>query len=83
MRTIIDLPDEQVAALDQLCTREQISRAEAVRRAVARYLDESTVADADEAFGTWRHRAIDSLAYEDDLRGERDSRARPRKRPPG
>ncbi len=76
MRTIIDLPDEHVAALDELCRRERISRAEAIRRAVARYLEECAIADADDAFGMWRHRAIDALAYEDELRGAREPRTR-------
>ena len=35
MRTIIELPGEQVDALDALCRRDGISRAEAIRRAVA------------------------------------------------
>ncbi len=38
MRTIVDLPDEQVEALAELCEREKISRAEAIRRAVAAML---------------------------------------------
>jgi Ribbon-helix-helix protein, copG family len=38
MRTIIDLPDEQIRALDEFCRRKKISRAEAVRQAVAHLL---------------------------------------------
>ena len=38
MRTIIDLPEEQVKALDTYRKKERISRAEAVRRAVAAFL---------------------------------------------
>ena len=38
MRTIIDLPLEQVRALDAYREQEGISRAEAVRRAVASFL---------------------------------------------
>lgn len=34
MRTIIDLTDEQLQDLQRICSEEQISRAEAVRRAV-------------------------------------------------
>ena len=40
MRTIIDLPEEQVRGLAALCEAQGISRAEAVRRAVARLLAE-------------------------------------------
>jgi metal-responsive CopG/Arc/MetJ family transcriptional regulator len=38
MRTIVDLPDEQLAALDAYTKSEGISRAEAVRRAVAAFV---------------------------------------------
>jgi len=38
MRTIVDLPAEQVKALDGYRKKEGISRAEAVRRAVASFL---------------------------------------------
>ena len=38
MRTIVDLPAEQIKALDGYRKKEGISRAEAVRRAVASFL---------------------------------------------
>lgn len=70
MRTIIDLPDEQVTRLAALCGRDRISRAEAVRRAVAAYLDVQTPAEHDEAFGMWRGRNLDGLSYERKVRDE-------------
>jgi metal-responsive CopG/Arc/MetJ family transcriptional regulator len=41
MRTIVDLPAEQIRKLRLFCRREKISRAEAVRRAVERLLRET------------------------------------------
>jgi hypothetical protein len=41
MRTIVDLPPEQIRKLRLFCRREKISRAEAVRRAVERFLRET------------------------------------------
>jgi len=41
MRTIVDIPDEQLGALARLCEKQEISRAEAVRRAVDRLIKES------------------------------------------
>ncbi|CAN5556375.1 hypothetical protein BH20VER3_BH20VER3_04790 [soil metagenome] len=38
MRTIVDLPETQIKALDSYRKREGISRAEAVRRAVAAFV---------------------------------------------
>ena len=72
MRTIVDLPDPILAALAEFCSREGISRAEAVRRAVARYLADHTVDDTVDAFGLWAGRYPDALALEDELRGERE-----------
>jgi Ribbon-helix-helix protein, copG family len=45
MRTIVDLPQEQIRKLTLFCRREKISRAEAVRRAVDRLLAGSPVGD--------------------------------------
>jgi len=39
MRTIVDLPEDQIKALDSIGKREDLSRTELVRRAVAAYLD--------------------------------------------
>jgi hypothetical protein len=38
MRTVIDLPEDQIEALDSYRKKERSSRAEAVRRAVAAFL---------------------------------------------
>jgi len=72
MRTIVDLPEVQLGALDRFCRREGISRAEAVRRAVATYIRRERDAKTDPAFGLWRDRAIDGLAYERELRRDWD-----------
>jgi hypothetical protein len=70
MRTIIELPGDQIDALDALCRRDGISRAEAIRRAVARHLEAERAAEPDRAFGLWRARPIDGLRYERQLRNE-------------
>ena len=56
MRTIVDLPDDQVQALAEVCRREKISRAEAVRRAVTEYAKRHAAGGAEQAFGLWRGR---------------------------
>ncbi|MBI1181111.1 MAG: ribbon-helix-helix protein, CopG family [Alphaproteobacteria bacterium] len=70
MRTIIELGEREIAELAALTQREGISRAEAVRRAVREYLTRHGVSDPDAAFGLWRGRSEDGLAYQDRLRGE-------------
>ena len=37
VRTIIDLPDDQLRKLSDYCQREHVSRAEAIRRAVDKF----------------------------------------------
>ena len=76
MRTIIEIPDEQLRALDAWRRTRGMTRAEAVRRAVAGLLqDEDEVRTAVEsAFGLWRGRDIDGLAEQDRLRAEWDDR---------
>ena len=66
----MDLPDTQLEALDALCRRDGISRAEAVRRAVAAHVRQARAAAPDPAFGLWRARGVEGLAYERRLRAE-------------
>jgi len=56
-RTIVDIPDAQLAEVDALCVRLRISRAEAVRRALEAYLERRDADDVDEGFGLWRSQA--------------------------
>ena len=69
MRTIVDLPDHQIAALAELCNREHISRAEAVRRALDAMLKEKQPVAREAAFGAWAPRG-DSQAVVETLREE-------------
>ncbi len=70
MRTIVDLPEEQVRRLGEFCRREGVSRAEAVRRAVGDYLAAHALRERQDAFGMWRDRRVDGLEYEGRLRRE-------------
>ena len=70
MRTIIDIPQAIIEEIDEHARREDISRAEAVRRAMAEYLESRRISRRDAAFGIWKSKKVDALAYEDDLRGE-------------
>jgi hypothetical protein len=71
VRTIIELPEEQLEALDGLCRREAISRAEAIRRAVDLLVRDRAASASHAAFGLWRGaRAVDGLKYEERHRRE-------------
>jgi hypothetical protein len=70
MRTIVDIPEKQLDALAQLCAQQNISRAEAVRRAVDRLLKESSTPRKDAGFGIWKSKRIDSRKFVEKLRSE-------------
>lgn len=70
MRTIVDIPEEQLKHLTRICEREHVSRAEVIRRAIAGYLRHGVAASEDRAFGLWRDRGLEGLRYQDALRDE-------------
>jgi len=70
MRTIIDLPEAQVNALAELCRAQGISRAEAIRRALAEMLAGQKETGRNKAFGAWSAKKIDSREHVRTLREE-------------
>ena len=72
MRTLIDLGDPQIKALDVLAKTERRSRAALIREAVRDYLAKRTApADSlDDAFGLWGDRTVDGLDYQKRMRDE-------------
>jgi metal-responsive CopG/Arc/MetJ family transcriptional regulator len=74
MRTIIDLPEQQLAALGTLCERDNISRAEAIRRAVDSWLAARMPAERASVFGAW-NRDENSSKIVDELRSEWEERS--------
>lgn len=70
MRTVVDLPEEQLKAIKALAKRENISQAEAIRRAVHAYLTTRPAPDRKSpAFGMWKDRD-EGLRYQRALRDE-------------
>ena len=70
MRTIVDLPEEQIERLKALSEQSRVSRAELLRRAVAEYLQRHPPANGEAAFGIWRDTPRDGVEYERALRAE-------------
>jgi hypothetical protein len=56
VRTIVDLPNEQVKKLALICRKEKISRAEAVRRAVEQWLRQTAGDGLQDYFGASKTR---------------------------
>lgn len=69
MRTLIDIPEKQIKALTAISQAEKVSRAEVIREAIAYYL-EKKIPQSDDAFGLWKDRNIDGLAYQEQARSE-------------
>ncbi len=72
MKTPVDLPQQQIDALDELGKQQGRSKASLIREAVADYLDRRRPGGLDEAFGLWctRADAEDGVDYQRRLRSE-------------
>ena len=74
MRTIIDLSEEQIAALDRLRQEQGVSRAELIREAVTAYLVSQKRVTLKErpGFGSWKRKRVDGVKYQQRIRSEWD-----------
>ncbi len=70
MRTLVDLTDRQVAALDALSKSEERSRAALIRQAIDDYLTKRRSKQERDAFGLWGERKVDGLTYQEKVRSE-------------
>jgi metal-responsive CopG/Arc/MetJ family transcriptional regulator len=78
MRTLVDIPDDQLAELSEIARTEKTSRAALVRRAVAEMLASHRSNREDPiaaAFGLWGESGEDGLAYQERLRAEWSERS--------
>ena len=72
MRTIVDIPRENLASLDILGAQERVSRTELIRRAIEDYLRAHTASDPKAAFGIWKKKPKNALEFQRQLRREWD-----------
>jgi metal-responsive CopG/Arc/MetJ family transcriptional regulator len=70
MRTLVDLGDAQLQALDELAKLEKRSRAALIRQAIDDYLAKRRSKKEGDAFGLWGKRKVDGLAYQEKVRSE-------------
>ena len=70
MRTLVDLGDTQLQALDELSKKEKRSRAALIRQAIDDYLAKQRDKQEGDAFGLWGKRRVDGLAYQEKVRSE-------------
>lgn len=70
MRTLVDLGDSQVEALDELSKKDKRSRAALIREAIDDFLAQRRSDREGDAFGLWGKRKVDGLAFQEKARGE-------------
>jgi metal-responsive CopG/Arc/MetJ family transcriptional regulator len=74
MRTLVDIPEKQLAELTKIADAKKTSRAAVLREAVSKYLESnrpiSRKKAIDKAFGIWKDLKIDSVEYQRKLRDE-------------
>jgi len=70
MRTLVDLGDTQVQALDELSKKEKRSRAALIREAIDDYLAKRRKKHEGNSFGLWGKRKVDGLVYQKKVRSE-------------
>jgi metal-responsive CopG/Arc/MetJ family transcriptional regulator len=74
MRTLVDIPDDDLAVINKVIKAQSISRAEFIRRAIAQSLTahrKTQIQKAREAaFGLLAGRPIDGMEYQERIRQE-------------
>jgi metal-responsive CopG/Arc/MetJ family transcriptional regulator len=72
MRTLVDIPEDELEELNLLSRSRKVSRAELIRQAIAGFLAENRTG-VEESFGIWKKRGVDGVRYQESLRGEWES----------
>jgi metal-responsive CopG/Arc/MetJ family transcriptional regulator len=72
MRTLVDIPDDELESLNALSKAEGVSRAESIRRAIKAYVELNRPPARHEGFGLWKDKGIDTDEYLRKIRAEWD-----------
>ena len=71
MPAIVEIPPEQVEALDRIAAREHMSREALVQSLIAEFVSRhGSASDLGRFFGSWGDRPIDGLELQSRLRAE-------------
>lgn len=73
MRTLVDIPTNELEAINTLSKAEGVSRAESIRRAIKAYVELKTpMPKLEDGFGLWKDYDIDGDEYQQKIRAEWD-----------
>ena len=70
MRTIIEVPDDDIRNLDRIVEQQKKSRAAIIREAIRLYLKGRVVSSDEAAFGIWKEKKADGLEYQAEVRSD-------------
>lgn len=70
MRTLVDIGDDELRALDRLAEAGKVSRASLIREAIHDYLGRNAKENRTAAFGLWGNGTVDGLKYQEEMRSE-------------
>jgi len=76
MRTLVDIPENKLKKLAELCKSQGISRAEGIRQAVEMFLKKNSTSDIGQFFGILKGKGltIDGVEYTDGVEYQRKLR---------
>jgi Ribbon-helix-helix protein, copG family len=72
MRTLVDIPELELEALNALSKARSTSRAELVRLAIKAFIESNRPATSRDGFGLWKGKGIDGLEFQRRIRSEWD-----------
>ncbi|HEX8232676.1 MAG TPA: CopG family transcriptional regulator [Caulobacteraceae bacterium] len=70
MRTLVDIPADQMAALTELSRQEKVSRAAIIREAVTKLIQDRRRDVLEETFGAFKGMCEDSVEFQRRLRDD-------------
>jgi predicted transcriptional regulator len=70
MRALVDIPEDHVRKLAELCERTNRPRTALIREAIADYVARHQPDAAADAFGLWGKRGEDGVTYQRKVRAE-------------
>ena len=70
MRTLVDIGEAELEALDRLAKEENVSRASVIRSAIGDYLARNVKDRQSAAFGLWKQDPVDGLKFQTEIRSE-------------
>ena len=68
MQTEVELTEEEAQRLTEVGKKRNLSLEQVVALAISQYVEQETALD--QAFGLWKDRSEDGLAYQEGLRAE-------------